>query len=471
VTLSTVSTLVLIGMAAVLSPILAELSGKLSVPDVVFEIGLGIVIGPAVLNIAHPDSVITALSDMGLSYLMFLAGYELDLARVRGRSLRLAGIGWAMSLGLALLTALALVTIGTVLDAVIVGLALTTTALGTLLPILRDANLLEGRFGSRIMAIGSVGEFGPILAVAILLDHRNPAQTGLLLLAFVAVAVSAAVMAARPYPPKVIALMHRHLQSSAQLPIRVSVLLVIALVYLAYRLGLDVLLGAFAAGIVVRLLVRGEDSPIVKGKLEAIGYGLLIPIFFIVSGMEFHLTALTSRPIELLRVPLFLVLFLIIRGTPAFLLYRGDLDKSELPPLALLSATGLPLIVVITTIGIDEGRMLPVNAAALVFAGMMSVLLYPMAARALLARARAAPTVAGEAVAGAANGASALESGNPQPSVGAELESGNPLPPARADHHIKEAQQPPAGDGATRPAREASNPWPTDGLAHPETSS
>jgi hypothetical protein len=98
-------------------------------------------------------------------------------------------------------------------------------------------------------------------------------------------------------------------------------------------LCLDVLLGAFVAGIVVRLLVRGQDSPIVDDKLEAIGYGFLVPIFFIVSGMQFHLTALTSRPIEFLRVPL----FLIIRGTPAFLLYRRDLDKEETgPPGALL---------------------------------------------------------------------------------------------------------------------------------------
>jgi Kef-type K+ transport system membrane component KefB len=461
VTLSTVATFVIIGMVAVVSPVLAELSGRLSVPDVVFEIGLGIVVGPAVLSIAHPDSVVTALSDMGLSYLMFLAGFELDLARVRGRSLRLAGIGWVISLGLALLTALALVTIGTVLDAVIVGLVLTTTALGTLLPILRDAGLLEGRFGSRVMAIGSVGEFGPILAVAILLDHRNPAQTGLLLLAFVAVAAAAAVVAARPYPPHVVALMHRHLQSSAQLPIRVSVLLVLGLVYLAYKLGLDVLLGAFAAGIVVRLLVRGQDSPIVKEKLEAIGYGFLVPIFFIVSGMQFHLTALTSRPIELLRVPLFLALFLIVRGTPALVLYRRDLDKQELAPLALFSATGLPLIVVITTIGVQEGRMLPVNAAALVFAGMSSVLLYPMAARALLARARTAPTTTDETTAGHTG---ALPAGGTP-----ELKPGDPLPSAVADPNLNEAHQPAAGDSATPPAPEANNQGATDGPAHPET--
>ena len=313
-TLTTVSTLLFIALAAVISPVLSELSGRFAIPDVVFEIGLGIVIGPELLNIAHVDSVITALSQMGLSFLMFLAGFELDLARVRGRPLQLAAFGWAISLGLALLTALALVTLGTVLDAVVVGLALTTTALGTLLPILRDSGLLGGPFGVRVMAIGSVGEFGPILAVAVLLDKRNAGVTGGLVLLFVAVAAMAAMVAARPYPPRFIALLHRHLQSSAQLPIRVSVVLVLGLVYLAFRLGLDVLLGAFAAGIVVRLLIRGEDAPIIKGKLEAIGFGFLIPIFFIVSGVQFDLTALTSRPIDLLRVPLFLVLFLVIRG-------------------------------------------------------------------------------------------------------------------------------------------------------------
>ncbi len=453
-TLSTVSTLVLIGVVAVLSPILAEISGNLAIPDVVFEIGLGIVIGPEVLNIAHVDSVVSALDSMGLSYLMFLAGYELDLARVRGRSLRLAGIGWGISLGMALLAAAVLVTLGTVLDAVVVGLALTTTALGTLLPILRDAGLLGGRFGSRIMAIGSVGEFGPILAVAILLDKRNPGETGLLLLSFVAVAATTALVAARPYPPKVVTFMHRHLQSSAQLPVRISVVMILGLVYLAFRLGLDVLLGAFAAGIVVRLLVRGDDAPIVKGKLEAIGFGFLIPIFFIVSGVQFHLDALTSRPIDLLRVPLFLGLFLIIRGTPALLLYRGDLEKRQLAPLALFSATGLPLIVVITTIGVEEGRMLPVNAAALVTAGMLSVLLYPMLARALLARGHPAPAAATEPPTAPADS-------------GPEVSPGHLLPPARANPGVTGAQLTPADDGIARTGREG-DAHSGDGLAYPE---
>jgi Kef-type K+ transport system membrane component KefB len=385
--LSTDGALVLIGIVAVLSPILAELTGRLAIPDVVFEIGLGIVIGPAVLGIAHPSSLIVAFEEMGLSYLMFLAGVELDIPRIRGRSLRLAVTGWMISLALALLIASCLVVIGTVIDAVVISLALTTTALGTLLPILRDAGLFEGRFGARVMAIGSVGEFAPILAVAVLLDRRNPEMTSLLLVVFVVVAVAAALVASLPHPPKVIQLLHRHVQSSAQLPVRISVLLIIGLVFLALRLGLDVLLGAFAAGIVVRLFVQGEDRTIVRGKLEAIGFGFLVPIFFIVSGMQFDVRALVASPTGLLRVPLFLVLFLVVRGTPALLLHRRDLPRRQLVPLALFSATGLPLIVVITTIGVEEGRMRPVNAAALVAAGMLSVLLYPMLAKLWLRRA------------------------------------------------------------------------------------
>jgi Kef-type K+ transport system membrane component KefB len=397
-TMSTDGTLVLIGIVAVISPILAELTGRLAIPDVVFELGLGVVIGPAVLGLAHPGGIIIALKDMGLSYLMFLAGVELDLPRIRGRSLRLAATGWMISLSLALVIASVLTVIGTVLDAMVIGLALTTTALGMLLPILRDAGLFEGRFGARVMAVGSVGEFAPILAVAVLLDHRNPEMTSILLAVFVVVAAAAALVAGRPQPPRVIRLLHRHVQSSAQLPVRVSVFLIIGLVFLAFKLGLDVLLGAFAAGIVVRLFIQGEDRTIVRGKLEAIGFGFLVPIFFIVSGMQFDVHALFATPAGLLRVLLFLVLLLVVRGLPALALYRRDLPRNQLLPLALFSATGLPLIVVLTTIGVQEGRMRPVNAAALVAAGLLSVLLFPMFARMRLRQAsQPSPTKTGPA--------------------------------------------------------------------------
>ncbi len=389
--LGAVSTLLLIAIVAVLAPILAKCAGRLAIPGVVVEIVLGIVIGPSVLGLAHPSGVITALASMGLSFLMFLAGLELDLSLVRGRPLRLAISGWIISLLLALAVASALVLMGTVLDAVVIGLALTTTALGTLLPILRDAGLFEGPFGTRLMAIGSVGEFGPILVVGMVLDGRNPEITSALLLVFVIAAVAAAALAARPHPPAVVRFLHQHVNSSAQLPIRVAMLFIVGLVLLAFKLGLDVLLGAFAAGIVVRLFIQGEDTEVVQGKLEAIGFGFLVPVFFIVSGMQFDLRALLANPATLALVPLFLVLLLGVRGTPVLLLYRGDLPQRQLLPLALFSATGLPLIVVITTIGVAEGRMRTVNAAALVAAGMLSVLLYPALAKMLLRRGASVP--------------------------------------------------------------------------------
>jgi Kef-type K+ transport system membrane component KefB len=377
VTEAAIPTLVLIAVAAVLGPIIAEQTRGLRIPSVVIELLLGIVMGPYVLKLAHPNGVVTALSDMGLTFLMFLAGFELELKRLKGRPLRLAVVGWLLSLALGLGFAFALVSSGLALDTLIVGLALTTTALGTLLPIIGDAGILTTRFGTYLVAVGTVGEFGPIVAVAVLLTGKDPVATSLLLVAFVVIATVTALLAARAHPPEVVALLRRHLQTSTQLPVRVSVLLVLLLVYLAFELGLDVLLGAFAAGIVVRLFTVGDDSEIIESKLQAIGFGFLIPIFFVVSGIHFDLHVLLHRPSALLRLVGFLALMLVVRGVPALVLYRRDLPRSARLPLAFFSATGLPLIVVITTIGTTEGRMLPENAAALVGAGVLSVLLFP----------------------------------------------------------------------------------------------
>ena len=258
-----------------------------------------------------------------------------------------------------------------------VGLALTTTALGTLVPMLRDAQVLDTRFGAYIAAIGTVGEFGPIVAVALLLTKKEPLLTSLLLVAFIVVSVATVLLAARAQPPRVVAMLSRHMESSAQLPVRVSLLFIVLLVLLAESLGLDVLLGAFAAGIVVRLFSAGGEIAAVRGKLEAIGFGFLIPIFFVVSGIQLDLGVFIDDPSSLWRVGLFLVLMLVARGAPVFLLYRRVLTPPERIPMALLSATGLPLIVVITSIALAEGKMLPVNAVSLVAAGMLTVLLFP----------------------------------------------------------------------------------------------
>jgi Kef-type K+ transport system membrane component KefB len=397
-----VPTLVLIAVAAVLSPLVAEFLRRfVAVPEVVLQIIFGILLGPYVLNLAHSNSVITALSDLGLTYLMFLAGTEVDVAIIRKGHAGLAVGSWIASVLLALLVGLVLHASGLVLDSVVVALCLTTTALGTLLPVLRDSGVLETSFGPVILSVGAIGEFGPIVAVALLLTGRDARLTVLLLALFVFIAVVAALLAVQVHPPGFVLLLRHHLHSTSQLPVRISMLLVILLVDLALKLSLDVLLGAFAAGVVVRLFIRGEDQEQMTSKLEAIGFGFLIPIFFIESGINFDLHALIHLPRVLLLVPVFTLLFLFTRGLPTLLFFRRALSKAHARGLALLAATGLPLILVITTIGVDEHRMKPQNAAALVAAGMLSVLIYPILG---LRRLRAEPESAGTADAADAGG-------------------------------------------------------------------
>lgn len=374
---TSVSTLVLIALAAVLAPIISELSGPLAVPEIVIQIGFGMLMGPYVFDLAHINTIVNALADLGLTYLIFLAGFELDLMKIRGRPLRLAFAGWGLSLAIGLSAAFGLVYTGFALDTLVIGLAITTTALGTLVPMLRDAGLFDNRFGAYIAAIGTVGEFGPIVAVAILLTNKDAVITSLLLLAFIVVAVVTVLAAARTQPPRFIAMLNRHLESSAQLPVRVAFLLILLLVLLAQTLGLDVLLGAFAAGIVVRHLAVGVEIRQIGAKLEAIGFGFLIPVFFVVSGIQFNLRQFIDHPASLWRIPLFVALMLAARGLPVALLYRRALSPPERFPMALFSATGLPLIVVITSIATAEGKIRPVNAATLVAAGMITVLVFP----------------------------------------------------------------------------------------------
>ena len=243
---------------------------------------------------------------------------------------------------------------------------------------LADENVVHTRFGAYILAIGGAGEFLPIVAIALLLTSDNPAETSLLLVLFVALAAGAVAMAIRPTPPRVVELLGRTLDSSSQLPIRIAVLLIALLVWVASELGLDILLGAFVAGLVVRLANHGEQAHVIEQKLSSVAFGVFVPIFFIVSGMSFDLDALTKNPVTILRLPLFLGLFLVVRGIPVLLFYRRDARPARsCSRWCLLSATALPLVVAITEIGLDTGRMKPQNAAALVGAAMLSVLIFP----------------------------------------------------------------------------------------------
>jgi Kef-type K+ transport system membrane component KefB len=382
VTTSLIAQLTIIAVAAVLAPILSELSGRLAVPGVVIEIVLGVLIGPQVLGWTSPTGFVLDFSNMGLALLMFLAGAELDLALLRGRPLKLAVTAWGGSLVLAAGVALVMLLTGSRHGEIVTGLALSTTALGTLLPIVRDSGLLERPLGRHVLATGSIGEFGPIVLVALVLSGKNPGVTTLLLVGFALLATGSAFAASRPAGQRITAIIRRGLHSSSQLPVRLSLLLIVTLEFLAGHLGLDVLLGAFAAGMIVRIAVagRGEQHQveIFRGKLEAVGFGFLVPVFFIVSGMNLDLRTFGHHPAALALIPAYLLLLLVIRGVPTLWVYRQDLPKSSRHALALMAATGLPLIVVITTIGQAYGYISAENAAALVTAGMLSVLLFPV---------------------------------------------------------------------------------------------
>ena len=382
---NTFSALALIALVAVIAPLLSEaIRGR--IPSVVIEIALGIVIGPYALALAKVTPVVDALSVAGLTFLFFMAGYEIDMRRIRGRPLRLATLGWVGSLACALVIAAVLYLVGFTLSELLIALALTTTALGTLLPMLEDNHEMETRFGALVLAIGGAGEFFPIVAVAVLLSGRNPFGTAILLVAFIVLSAAAIAIAMRPIPARVEAMLGRTLDTSSQLPVRIAVLIVLGLVWVASRLGLDVLLGAFAAGLVVRLANQGEDAHVIELKLSGLAFGLFVPVFFIVSGMQLDLDALTQDIGTMLRVPLFLALFLVVRGIPTLWSHRRELAGRDRIAAALFASTALPIIVAITQIGLARGDMKPENAAALVAAGILSVLLFPTIAFALRRR-------------------------------------------------------------------------------------
>ena len=365
-------------VAAALAAFLAGVvSSRMPVPVVVLEILLGILIGPDLLGLAEPDRFLDFFSNLGLGMLFFFAGYEIDFERIRGSPLRLAVLGWLLSLVLAYSLGGLLTLTGLVLSLLFTGSALATTAIGTLIPVLSDAGELRTRFGTYLLAAGAAGEFGPIMLITLVFSTKSAATNALILIAFVVVAVLAAVTAVRGVG-RGWALLDRTLETSGQLAIRIAVVMVFALGTLAASLGLDVLLGGFVAGVIARLALKGHEVEVLDSKLNAVGYGLLIPFFFVVSGINFDLTALTDDPIHLLELPLFLALFLVVRGTPALVLYRGVLDAGERAALAVFSATGLPLIVAITTIAVDEGHMRSATAASLVGAGILSTAILPI---------------------------------------------------------------------------------------------
>ncbi len=370
--------LVIVSLVAALSPLIAGLLARTRVPQVVVLIVGGILVGPQVLAWAEPTNI-GLISNLGLGFLFLLAGYELELSLFRQRAGALAMASWIVTVAIAIAVTAALAATGFVHAFVPIAIGLTTTALGTLLPILRENRMLGGRFGDLIMAAGAVGEFFPILAIAVFLSV-NGAFSGLLSLVIIAVIALAFTLVPRLVRERHIrAVIAAGEHATSQTTLRWTVFLLFALLLVAANFGLDVVLGAFLAGVVLRRWAP-LDVHALEAKLDAVGYGFFIPVFFVTSGMSLDLRSIIDAPARLL---VFFLLLLVVRGLPALVFYRRSLSLRGRFQMTLLTATALPLLVALSHIGLESGTMLPENAAALVGAGVLSVIVFPAVAVAL----------------------------------------------------------------------------------------
>ena len=377
-------TLLIIPLLAVLAPLIARsLRRVVRIPIVVFELMLGILVGPSLLGWAVPSEFIEALSEFGLAMLFFVAGSEIEFGAFRGRTGRNAVLGWLISIA-------AGIAIGWLImpgeTAIIIGVALCSTALGTLLPILRDAGELRTPFGRSVGAVGAVGEFGPLIAISIFLGQREPGLSTIVLAIFGLVAGLAIWLAFRVPQGAMHRVVNSTLHTSGQFAIRVVFLILGVLVAISIFLDLDLLLGAFAAGIVWRLIMRDAapaDREAVESKVEAVAFGFLVPVFFIYTGITFDLAALMREPILFALVPIAVVVLLVVRGLPSMLAAPVGSSRRDRIAIGVMGATGLPIIVAVTAIGVDENLLTSGAASVLVGAGMLSVLILPLTATAI----------------------------------------------------------------------------------------
>lgn len=381
--------LLLVALAAALAPIAAHHTRGLRVPVVIFEILLGIVLGPGVLHWLEFKGPLPILAEMGTAFLFFMAGLEIDIGSLSGAPLRRAALGWFGSVALAAAIAFGVSVVANTSGWTLAAVALSTTALGIVVPVLRDAELSSTELGKFTIACGTLGEIGPIVLMSVLLARHHGAgvQLGLVVLfALIVLGVMWASLAVRP--PGLIGLLTKTMTQSGQLPIRVALALIAALVVLAEVFELDLALGAFAAGMVVGLALRGSHNEVLHHKFDAIGFGFLIPLFFITSGVGLDVKALLSTPRNLVMIVVYATALLLVRGLPA-LLFRSVLPGKQVLALGFYSATSLSLIVAMTNTAVKRGLMDKMDATALIGGGLLSVLLFPVLATRLVGKTAA----------------------------------------------------------------------------------
>jgi len=395
------SNLLIVVAAAFIAPLTLGFFPRLRVPAIVLEILLGVIIGPSVLGWVTPDLPVSILSLIGLAFLLFLAGLEIDVERLRGRTLRVTAMAFVVSFGIGIVAGLALKGGGFVKSPLFIAIVLVSTSLGVIVPVLKDSHNIGSDFGQLVIAAASIADFGTIILLSLFFSAKGSTDTtgkvillGIFGLLVVLIALTIAGVERSRGLSRVLV---RLQDTTAQIRVRGAFVLLIGFVAIAQEVGLETILGAFAAGAVLSLIDRDQTMthPEFRVKLEAAGFGIFIPVFFVTTGLHFDVNALFASVSTVVRIPLFLLALLIVRGVPA-LLYSPLIGRHRALVAGLLQATSLPFIVAATQIGVQIGVVTQASAAALIAAGLLSVIIFPAAGLSLLRRGAPA-TEAGEA--------------------------------------------------------------------------
>ncbi|MFI7587308.1 cation:proton antiporter [Spongisporangium articulatum] len=380
--------LLIVTVVALLAPLLLGFAPRLRLPAVVLEIVAGVVLGPGGLGWLKVDLAVQVVAVLGLAFLLLLAGLEIDLVALRGRWLGPAVAGYALTLTLGVAVGFGARAAGWVDSALLLAIALSATSLGLVVAVLKDAGALTGDVGQAVVAAATVADFAAIVLLSLLFsaDGGGTGERVALFAVFVVAvaAIAAAALTARR-SMRLGDVLERLQDGTAEIRVRGAVLLMMGFVLLAQHVGLESILGAFLAGAVISAVDRDAAShPHFRVKLEALGYGFLIPVFFVASGARLDVSALLDEPSALAQVPVYLAALLVVRGVPA-LLYRRRMATRPVAAAGLLQATSLPFLVTAAEIGTATDRMSEVTATALVCAGLASVLIFPTTATGLLA--------------------------------------------------------------------------------------
>lgn len=375
--------LAIICVISAIVPLLSDRIPKKLIPETVFLIIFGMIVGPNVLNIVQIDEGIDLISELGMMFLFLLAGYEINPKDLIGSVGKSASVAWFASFTLALIVTFLVFGnyIGDAHTSIAYAIALSTTAVGTLMPILKERNLLHTKVGKAVIAHGSYGELMPILAIAILLSSRRYITTVIVLIIFIVICIIISIFARKfaVKGNKIFDFLVDRASTSSQTVIRTVIMVLLVLVAVSAYFYLDSVLGAFAAGFILRFVLPKGNAGL-ENKLEAIGYGFFIPLFFVCSGANINPVAIIEKPVLFV---VFIIALMLVRFLPVLLFTNISSATRKLPiaqkiEISFYSTTALPLIVAVTNIAVNSDIMSQLNASVLVAAGAVTVFLMPL---------------------------------------------------------------------------------------------